>query len=279
MRTGAPTAADSTGTAVRFLLGAVTLLSAVLLPQHSFHAGHDARLPQRAFLPRHHHAPRIRDRSTTNSSNWAGYAVTGSNFTDIVATWQVPKVQPGGTSDPSTYSAVWVGIDGDTSNSVEQCGTEQDYTQGQAQYSAWFEIYPSKFNVTLDPTGYPVAAGDFINAEVKYLGNNQFFLSLTSSQGWTATTTQTYAGAQLSSAEWIVEAPSTARSKVLPLADFGQATLSGCKAATGSGPLAPIGNWTGNSIDQITMGSMSTTLASTGALTGQDSFNVLWQSY
>src|SRR5947209_7597600 len=138
MRTGTPTVAASTGTAVRFFLGAVTLLSAVVPgnSRHTSHAGHAAPLPRRAFLPRHHHAPRIRERSTTNSSNWAGYAVTGSDFTDIVATWQVPTVQSGGTSDPSTYSAVWVGLDGDNSNSVEQCGTEQDYTKGQAQYSA-----------------------------------------------------------------------------------------------------------------------------------------------
>jgi hypothetical protein len=198
MRTHTPILGTRTGAALRFLLSAVPLLSAVLVLGNSPHpspAPHAARPSHRAFLPRHHHAPRIRENSTANSSNWAGYAVSGSDFQDVVATWQVPTVQAGDASHPGTYSAVWVGIDGDTSSSVEQCGTEQDYVNGVAQYAAWFEIYPSQFNVTLDPTVYPVAPGDFITAEVKYQGNDQFFLSLTSSQGWTATTTQTYAGA------------------------------------------------------------------------------------
>jgi hypothetical protein len=283
MRTRTPIFGARKGAALRFSLSAATVLSAVFVlgssPQPS-PAPHATPPSHRAFLPRHHHTPRIHEDSPNNSSNWAGYAVTGSDFRHAVATWQVPKVTAGDAAHPDTFSAIWVGIDGETGNSVEQCGTEQNYVDGQAQYSAWFEIYPSPFNVTLDPTGYPVAPGDFITAEVKYQGNDQFFLSLTSSQGWTATTTQKYAGAQRSSAEWIVEAPSTSR-HVLRLANFGETSLSGCKAATGSAALAPLGSFTASSLDQIAMASGTSMKASTGALTGQDmdTFQVLWQGY
>jgi hypothetical protein len=284
MRTRTPIFGARTGAALRFLLSAATVLSAVFVLESSPHRSpvpHAAPPSLRAFLPRHHHAPRIDENRTANSSNWAGYVVKGSDFRHVIATWQVPTVQPGDASHPDTYSAVWVGVDGDNSKSVEQCGTEHNYVDGQAQYAAWFEIYPSPFNVTLDPTGYPVAPGDFITAEVKYLGKDQFFLSLTSSQGWAATTTQTYPGAQRSSVEWIVEAPSTARGQVLALANFGQASLSGCEAATGSASLIPIGSFAASSLDEITMASRTGMKASTGALTGPDldSFKVLWESH
>ena len=42
-----------------------------------------------------------------------------------------------------TYSSVWVGIDGYSSNTVEQIGTEQDVSaNGKTSYYAWYEMYP-----------------------------------------------------------------------------------------------------------------------------------------
>src|SRR6266536_2533061 len=108
--------------------------------------------------------PRIRGRFGT-SSNWAGYAVDGSNVTDVVGTWTVPAVTLG-AGCPNSYSSTWVGIDGDNSSTVEQCGTDQDFINGQPVYYAWYELYP-KFPVNLSATTYPVQPGDTITAEVK----------------------------------------------------------------------------------------------------------------
>jgi hypothetical protein len=57
------------------------------------------------------------------SSNWAGYAATGGQFTSVSADW----VQPAGIcSRGDQYAAFWVGLDGYSSTTVEQTGTEVD---------------------------------------------------------------------------------------------------------------------------------------------------------
>src|ERR671922_218395 len=60
-----------------------------------------------------------------SSSNWAGYAASGSNgtFTSASASWTQPA---GKCTGGSTYAAFWVGLDGYTSSTVEQVGTEVD---------------------------------------------------------------------------------------------------------------------------------------------------------
>src|SRR5262245_38418315 len=87
-----------------------------------------------------HHAPAIvlhhRDRFAT-SSNWSGYAVTGApgSVTDVQGSWVVPAVTCSG--GPNQYAAIWVGIDGFNSNTVEQTGTDSDCQNGTPTYYAW----------------------------------------------------------------------------------------------------------------------------------------------
>src|SRR5262245_29496321 len=71
-----------------------------------------APVPPRIAAPRRH-VPRIRGRFGT-SSNWAGYAVDGNNVTDVKGSWIVPAVTLG-SDCPDSYSATWLGIDGDNS--------------------------------------------------------------------------------------------------------------------------------------------------------------------
>jgi hypothetical protein len=175
------------------------------------------------------YAPRIRGRFGT-STNWGGYAVDGGSgsFSDVQGSWTVPQINTA-SSCPGSYSAAWVGIDGDISNTVEQCGTEQD---GNGSYYAWYEMYP-KFPVTLT---YDVRPGDFIQAEVKYIGGGYFQLIMTDWRGnvqaWHYAPTQPLKKAQRSSVEWIMEAPWSGG--VLPLANFGTISFSGC-SWTGAG--------------------------------------------
>lgn len=92
-------------------------------------------------------APRIPVKEGT-SSNWSGYAVfaAGSkksqseSWTYVSGTWTVPKVVATGVT---SYSSIWVGLDGYNSGTVEQIGTEQDVSSaGSTRYSAWYELYP-----------------------------------------------------------------------------------------------------------------------------------------
>jgi hypothetical protein len=80
-----------------------------------------------------------------------------------------------GSVTPNTYSASWIGIDGYSSNSVEQIGTDSNVYNGIAVYAAWYEMFP-KAPVYL---GMTINAGDTISAEVNYLGLGNFRLSIT----------------------------------------------------------------------------------------------------
>src|SRR3974390_677388 len=117
-------------------------------------------------------APNIRLRAGT-STNWAGYAVAGApgSFTNVSASWTQPSVTCG---PQTTYSAYWVGLDGDTTSTVEQIGTEADCIGGVAVYSSWYEMYPHR---SYD-TPLPVSPGDTYQASVVAVGGGLFRLSL-----------------------------------------------------------------------------------------------------
>jgi hypothetical protein len=195
------------------------------------------------------------------SSNWSGYAVTGSSVTNVAGSWVVPTV----STSTSGYSAVWVGIDGYSSSTVEQIGTGEDVVNGKASYYAWYEMYPSG-SVTIATTNdgttpFTVKPGDSITASVAYTGSNDFVLTIADGSE-SFTTTQTATAAAMSSAEWIVEAPSSNRG-VLPLANFGSVTFTNAYA-TINGTTGAIDNWQSHAIN---IESVFQVEATTGALT------------
>jgi hypothetical protein len=249
-------------------------------------AGAGPRVAQGAIAPAgsrvaapRRHVPRIRGRFGT-SSNWAGYAVDGSNVTDVKGKWIVPAVTLG-SGCPDSYSATWLGIDGDNSNTVEQCGTDQDFINGQPVYYAWYEMYP-KYPVNLSTSRYPVQPGDRIEAEVKYTGRGLFQLTLNNVGKWSFSTVQKLQQAKRTSAEWIEEAPWAGG--VLPLARFsdpvgGSPTVrfTNCQAALGGAGL--IGLSSLSSPEPITMvggtNASPTVKADPGGISG-DAFSIEW---
>jgi hypothetical protein len=212
-----------------------------------------------------HAAPNHRiDYST--STNWSGYAVSGFGpYQSVSSSWRQPAVDCSKT--PTAWSAFWVGLDGDTTSTVEQTGTEADCSKGTAVYYAWYEMYPKY------PVNYanPVSAGDSFSASVTYLGSGFFNLTLSDkTRGWSQTTTQRLKSAKLGSAEAIAEAPS-GRGGILPLADFGTAAFSG---ATVNGSLLTSST---PGLDPITKVSGSTVSAAPSAISGE-SFTDTWYS-
>jgi Peptidase A4 family len=207
------------------------------------------------------HGP-IHMRTNSTSTNWSGYAVTGSRFTSVSASWTQPAANCSGTA----YSSFWVGLDGDTSNTVEQTGTDADCSGSTPQYYAWYEMYP-KFPVNLKGTVRP---GDHLSASVTTNGSGSFTLTITdSTQGWTNTTNARLKRAQLASAEVIAEAPSSSGG-VLPLANFGTVSFSG---ATVNGSVLTSST---PHLDAITMQSGSTVKAQPGSMSN-GSFSVAWK--
>jgi hypothetical protein len=180
------------------------------------------------------------------SSNWAGYAVTGvgstattastgMSFTDVTGSW----TQPTATCTPgqSTSAAIWVGIGGYTvgSNALEQTGTSADCSSaGKATYYAWYELVPAT-SVTLK---LKVAAGDKITSTVLIKGTDVLVQVKNRTRHTAFTKHLKMASPDLTSAEWIAEAPSectaTGFCRTVPLTNFGSITFSKV-AALGNG--------------------------------------------
>jgi hypothetical protein len=208
-----------------------------------------------------HGAPNHRVTRST-SSNWSGYAATGSTFRTVSATWKQPSAS---CTSATAYSSFWVGLDGDGSTTVEQTGTDADCSGGAPRYYAWYEMYP-KFPVNLS---MPIRSGDTITASVTTDGKGGFTLTIgDTTTGRSFSTTQRLKHARLASAEVIAEAPSSSGG-VLPLANFGTVGFS---AAMVNGQA--IGSFRP---DRINMVSGSITKASTSALSGGTAFSVTWK--
>lgn len=214
---------------------------------------------------------RVSGLSQVQSTNWSGYADTGSNFSQAAGSWSEPHAS---CSRGTSYAAFWVGIDGYSSNSVEQDGTLIECFQRTAFQYSWWEMYPTN---DIQVVGQSVAAGDSISASVLRSGNT-YTLSVTDSthSANSFTTMQTCSGCANSSAEWIAEAPCcTSSGGILPLANFGTWTDSGATVTEGS-TSGVISSFTD---DEITMIDNSGLVkAQPGSLNGSgNGFNVTWK--
>jgi hypothetical protein len=276
----------------RFALpGLAALAAAAVIMSSSF-------LPARPVPVRapHQHRPAdIRNHrvdGSYESTNWSGYAVTGSNFTAVTGSWIVPASTCAAKSS-AEYAAFWVGIDGWNSNSVEQTGTDSDCSNGKPSYYAWYEFYPQPSYYAGRLTN--LNPGDVMTASVTYNSSkSQFSVTITDTTSHATFTTTYRSGgtAARSSAEWIAEAPSGyvgRKIEVLPLADFNvikfgpDFTLpADTQTATiGTGSAGNIGSFGANvnSSTMVSDGSPTVTMATPSPLTGDGtSFYVTWSN-
>jgi hypothetical protein len=213
--------------------------------------------------------------SSSKSTNWSGYALTGSNgtFTSASASWTEPTAtcssggggRHGHGSSSDQYAAFWVGLDGYANSTVEQTGTDSDCDGSTPDYYGWYEMYPA------GPVYYSntVKAGDSMSASVTFSGTNTYTLVLTdSTQDWTQTTVKTASGLARASAEVITEAPSS-NSGVLPLADFG--TINYTLASENGSSLG-----TANSIAITMVDNSGADKDSTSSISASGSFSNTW---
>lgn len=251
----------------------------------------------RVRTPRQHRPANIlnhRVDGSYESTNWSGYAATGTNFTQVTGTWVVPAstCTKGASAE---YAAFWIGLDGWTSGSVEQTGTDSDCSNGKPSYYAWYEFYPEASYYAGNLTNLSV--GDVMVASVTYNATKAQFTAtiqdVTKKLTYSTTFTpnrQTGTPAR-SSAEWIAEAPSQQvgrKLEVLPLADFNVVdwggdyfTTSGSNTATiGTGLPTPIGAF-GANLNNSTMVNETTSapMATPSAITSDNtSFYITWNS-
>ncbi len=204
-------------------------------------------------------------RYPAQSTNWSGYAATTGTYTSVSASWTQPV---GICSRGAQYAAFWVGLDGYSSSTVEQTGSEVDCIGSAARYYAWSEMYPNA------PVKYSntVRAGDHIHASVTYKGNNVFSLNIAdTTRAWSHTTTASLAGAARSSAEVIIEAPCcTFSGGTLPLADFGTINITSSMANGGA-----LGN-AGGVTEIIMVDRLGLHKDNVSSLSGGENFSVTW---
>lgn len=213
---------------------------------------------------------RIGAQTQVQSTNWSGYADTGSNFTAAAGSWTEPSASCGFSFTPA-LAAFWVGIDGYSSSSVEQDGTLIECYFGTAYQYTWWEMYPTN---SIQTVGSSLASGDHISASVVRNGTS-YTLAVTDSThpANSFTTTQTCSNCANSSAEWIAEAPSSSAG-VYPLANFGTWNESGATVTEG----ATNGVISSFTDDEITMVDSSNNVkAQPGALSGGNAFSVRWE--
>lgn len=173
---------------------------------------------------------------TTQSTNWAGYAAHGASYRTVQGTWVQPNASCVRGSE--AYSSYWVGIGGysETSQALEQVGTEVDCSaSGRVSSTAWYELVPAPSM----PATLNVRPGDVIQASVNVSGRSVTLVlnDLTRNQVFRKTVRTSIL--DLTSAEWIVEAPSECiganSCQTLPLANFGSATFSSASALSTGG--------------------------------------------
>ncbi|MGZ4180905.1 MAG: G1 family glutamic endopeptidase [Solirubrobacteraceae bacterium] len=185
---------------------------------------------------------------TASSANWSGYVAGGTQFSSVSGSWVEPEAN---CSSGQGYSSYWVGLGGagNESQALEQTGTEMDCSDtGSGSHHAWYELVPAA-PVDLDLN---ISAGDHMTGKVTVSGSNVTISLSDETTGQSATKNLQMDNPDVSSAEWIAEAPSQCDGsgcQPLPLADFGKVSFSN-STATANGHTGTISdsNWSSQAV-------------------------------
>jgi Peptidase A4 family len=172
------------------------------------------------------------------SSNWAGYAARihsgAGRFQSVSGVFTQPLAAC--SRGQESYVGVWVGLGGYASGAraLEQIGTDSDCTKGgRAVYSAWFELVPAP----PIPIAVTIRPGDQVGVSVTVHRHRVTLRLRDYTTGSRFSVRRRTSPVDVSSAEWIVEAPSTCLSSrscaTLPLTDFGTASFLNATATAG----------------------------------------------
>jgi hypothetical protein len=236
----------------------------------------------------------------STSANWSGYVANGaSQYSSVSGDWVEPSAD---CSSGDGDAAFWVGLGGASNGSgaLEQVGTQADCSNGSAAHYAWYELVPAapvRLGVAINP-------GDHVSARVSVSGSAVTVALSNQTTGASTTKTLQTDNIDLSSAEWIAEAPSECQGSdasnpdsctPVPLANFGTVTFTGA-SATGDGSAGSISssNWSAQAVqlsgtsggasgypaflDSSGSDSASASASPSTLSTDGSSFSVAWQS-
>ncbi|HEY1651215.1 MAG TPA: G1 family glutamic endopeptidase [Acidimicrobiales bacterium] len=244
----------------------------------------------------------LRHATNVQSSNWSGYADTTDTYNSVAASWTEPTVNCGSSGSGGggllggllggnglgnllgpggSAASFWVGLDGYTSASVEQLGTDSDCNGSTPSYYAWWEMYPNPSQV-LSSSTYPVHPGDQMTAWVasNSSGTNFYLAEKDVTAGWSFSTNQTASsGFARSSAEIVAEAPSSCNllfCSEVPLSNFSQVSFGNADLIDNSGNNGSLSSFAANEITMASGGrteAVPTSLSSDGR-----SFSITWEN-
>ena len=186
------------------------------------------------------------DVQQASSGNWSGYVAGGSStpsatrFKSVSGSWVAPTAtctSSAAGGSPGAYSAFWVGLGGaGQTEALEQAGTEANCSAaGQASYYAWYELVPAA-PVRTDLAVHP---GDHISTSVTVEGTAVDVSMINHTTGQSFSKQLSMSNPDVSSAEWIAEAPSSCDGSgsctPLPLTSFGAVNFTSSSATTTEG--------------------------------------------
>jgi hypothetical protein len=173
--------------------------------------------------------PFLRTIQTQNliSLDWGGYGVSSNVLfpqaavTGVNGSWTVPEAS---VTTANTFSAIWIGIGGQSDETLIQTGSEQDSISGKAVYSLWYELLPDN---SIPITDIDVSPGDKITAAVTLVDSNTDtwrieIKDVTQGQGFSQDFVY---NSSKRTAEWIVERP-TVNNRMSTLNNFGTVTFT-----------------------------------------------------
>lgn len=160
--------------------------------------------------------------ATSTSTNWSGYVVRSGTpqFSCVEATWTQPSVTCPATG--SRTVAFWVGLGGVGQTALEQIGTQSACTDGRELIVVWHESLPRERGEVVEPLD--VHTGDRVWAQVRWMGGARYRLSIVDiTHRQQLAIDDTNSRLRRTSAEWIVEAPTTGcptRCHILTMPNF-----------------------------------------------------------
>jgi Peptidase A4 family len=223
--------------------------------------------------------PHVTGASST-SGDWSGYADTGHNvaFRFVAANFTAPNADCAASTLGKSGEALaytWAGLDGFTSDTVEQDGFAEECTSSTSHsYYAWYEMYPSSPVMVSGPK-----PGDALVASVYFNSStSKYTLEVNdlTQHGAGFTVTESCPSGHTcdnNSAEVITEAPGGGVAGGYDLADFGAVGYTNAAVTSRAGVrggLATTSLWSPTSITMTDPS--SDTMATAGPLQGSTAF-------
>jgi hypothetical protein len=222
------------------------------------------------------------DIQQASSGNWSGYVAGSSSssssatrFKSVAGSWVAPAAKCTSVDrSGATYSAFWVGLGGaGQTEALEQAGTESNCSaSGHASLYAWYELVPAA-PVRISLAVHP---GDRISTRVTVEATTVDVSVSNQTTGRSFSKQLTMSNPDVSSAEWIAEAPSSCDGSgsctPLPLTNFAKVDFTSSSATTTDGHTGSISdpNWSTAAVS-LNPGAGSSGFAGVDLASGQSS--------